>query len=89
MRILNARRLSLPPGRRGFTPIVRFDFEPVDGVSVLGCQIIRAPDGRTLVYGPPSKGGDTVIHMAPKVRAAIIEQALSAAGIDANDRAAA
>lgn len=89
MRISNARRLSMPPGARGFTPIVRFDFEPTDGVSILGCQIIRAPDGRMLVYGPPSKGGDAAIHMAPFVRGDIIELALSAVGIETHERAAA
>ncbi|UOK70258.1 hypothetical protein [Ancylobacter polymorphus] len=89
MRILNARRLSLPPGRSGFLPLCRFDLEPVDGVAISGCSIVQAPDGRRLVYGPSGNGGTQTVNFSPAVRVAVIEEALGAVGIEPHDRRAA
>lgn len=89
MRIRNVRRLSLPPGRRGFTPLCRFDFEPIEGVAIMNCSIVRAPDGRIFVYGPAGNGGTSTVNLAPGVRRLVIDEALCAIGMEQNDRCAA
>jgi len=89
MHIRNVRRLSMPPGRRGFTPLCRFDFEPVEGVAIMNCSIVRAPDGRIFVYGPAGNGGTTTVNLAPDVRRAVIDEALRAIGMEQHERAAA
>ncbi|TCK27993.1 hypothetical protein EV667_1989 [Ancylobacter aquaticus] len=89
MRIRNVRRLTMPPGRRGFTPLCRFDLEPIDGVVIMNCSLVRAPDGRIFVYGPAGNGGTTTVNLAPDVRRHVIDEALDAMGMDSDDRAAA
>lgn len=82
MRIKNARAVHQDLSPRGFTTLARFAFEPTDGVLIYDCTIVRAPDGRKLVYGPPTKNGAPILSLAPDVRTDVIMMALREVGID-------
>jgi hypothetical protein len=82
MRVRNVKRArhDLSPG--GFRTVARFAFEPTDGVLIYDCSIVRAPDGRMLVYGPSSKVGAQTISLAPEVRRELIEMMTNEVGFD-------
>jgi hypothetical protein len=77
MNIRNLRCLSAPPTARGFTALARFSVESVPGFLAYDLQLVRAPSGKLLVYGPPSRNGSPVINLAPEVRAEIASVAFS------------
>lgn len=87
MRIRNARRLEMKPTPRGFTTLAKFEFEPVAGVVIYDCILIKAPDGQYLVYGPPAKNNAPILSLEPALRRELVRMTLQ--GIDANDQAAA
>jgi hypothetical protein len=87
MRIRDARPVRTEPSPRGFNTIARFTFEPVDGVVI--CTLVRAPDGRVLIYGPPSKTSSQIMNLAPEVRRAAVSMTQDLLGIKTDDRNAA
>lgn len=68
----------------------RFTLEAFDGLSVFDFTLVRAPDGKAIVLGPPSKTNGQLVSMAPNVRQDVIKMALDALGIenDSNNKAA-
>ena len=87
MRIRDARPVRMEPTPRGFNTIARFTFEPMPGVVIFDCIIVQAPDGRTLVYGPPAKNNAPILSLAPEVRRQIISMTLDQIGIDERELA--
>lgn len=82
MRIRNARPVQQEPSPRGFHTLARFALEPIAGVLIYDCTIVRAPDGRILIYGPPAKNGAPILSLAPDVRQDVIVMTLREVGID-------
>lgn len=76
------RRLHHEVSAKGFLPLCRFSLEPANGVLVYDCTVVKAPDGKVFVYGPPSRKEGQVLSLAPDVRRLVIEMAMDAAGID-------
>lgn len=89
MRIKDARPVHTGLTPRGFRTLLRFAFEPIDGVLIYDCALVRCPDGRMLVYGPPSKTDSQILSLAPAVRRDLIELTLREVSIDGPDSAAA
>jgi hypothetical protein len=87
MRVKDARAARHEPTQRGFRTICRFNFEPADGVLIYDCTLVRAPNGRVLVYGPSSKTDGQLISLAPDVRRDLITMTLREAGIDDDEDA--
>ncbi len=73
MRVRSVTRKSHEPSPSGFRTLARFSFEPAEGVLIYDCTIVQAPDGRLLVYGPPSRGGSQIISLAPEVRRELLD----------------
>lgn len=88
MRIKNARPVHQAPSPRGFQTLARFALEPVQGVLIYDCSLVRAPDGRILLYGPPTKNGAPILSLAPEVRTEVIMLTLREVGIDEHADAA-
>jgi len=82
MRIKDARRVRQERSPQGFHTLCRFNLEATEGLLIFDCTLVRAPDGRIFVYGPPSKRDGQLVSMAPEVRRQIISMTLDAAGID-------
>lgn len=89
MRIKNVKRTrhELSPG--GFRTLLRFAFEPTDGVLIYDCSLVRAPDGRLLVYGPKSNAGSQMISLSPEVRRDILDIMADEVGFDEDNQRAA
>ena len=68
MHVRNVRRLTAPPTARGFVALAKFNAEPVPGFLAYDFQLVRAPSGKLLVYGPPTPNGSPLINLAPDVR---------------------
>lgn len=82
MRIKDARRLRMESSPRGFHTLGRFNLEAAEGLLIFDCTLVRAPDGRLLVYDPPSKKDGELLSMAPAVRRQVISMTIDALGID-------
>lgn len=82
MNIKHARPARGDLSPNGFRTLLRFALEPTDGVLIFDCTLVRAPDGRLLVYGPSSTSAREILSLAPAVRRQIIEMTLIEAGID-------
>lgn len=89
MRIKDARPVHMEPTPRGFRTIARFNLEPAEGVLIYDCIITLAPNGRTFVYGPPSKRDAPVLSLAPDARRKVISMTLDAIGFDKHEHASA
>lgn len=89
MQIRSVRRLHQEPSPQGFRTLAKFHLEATPDVTVYDCSIVRAPDGRVMVYGPVGKSTTTVLSLSPSARRAVIEMALAAVGIEQHDAAAA
>jgi len=89
MNIKHARPARGDPSPNGFRTLLRFTLEPTDGVLIFDCTLVRAPDGRFLVYGPSSTSAREVLSLAPAVRRQIIAMTLSEVGIENDEPAAA
>ena len=88
MRIKHARAVHQDTSPRGFATLARFALQPTEGVLIYDCTLVRAPDGRTLIYGPPSKNGAPILSLAPDVRNEVIMMTLHEVGIDDHANAA-
>ncbi len=82
MKIKSARRVHPHPSPGGFTPVAAFSLEPMEGVLIFDCSVVRARDGRLLVYGPPSKHGGPLVNLAPAQRAEVLKLVTDELGID-------
>lgn len=89
MRIKNVKRARHELSPSGFRTLVRFAFEPTDGVLIYDCTIVKAPDGRLLIYGPSSRAGAQTISLAPEVRRDILEMMTHEVGFDEDTSCAA
>lgn len=89
MRVVNPKRTPHATSPNGFRTLARFQLEPVEGVIIYDCTIVRAPDGRLLVYGPVSRGGSQVLSLAPETRRSIIEMMALEVEFDHDQRTAA
>lgn len=89
MRVRNVTAKRHEPSPSGFRTLAQFSFEPADGVLIYDCTAVKAPDGRILIYGPPSRGGSHVLSLAPDVRRQLIELLIDEVGFaDDSKRAA-
>lgn len=80
MRIRSARAVRQAPSPRGFNTLAKFNLEVTHDVTVYDCSLVRAPDGRVLLYGP-GRDGNT-LSVSPSTRREIIEMALAAIGME-------
>lgn len=87
MRILKARRIQHSPSARGFCTLAKFNLQITDDILLCDCTLVRAPDGRVLLYGPGA--GASSLSVSPTARHAIVEMALVALGMNPYDAAAA
>ena len=87
MRILKARRLYRDRSAKGFCPIAKFNLQATEDILVCDCTLVRAPDGRVLLYGPGT--GSNTLSVSPMARHTIVEMALEALGMNTSDAAAA
>lgn len=86
MRIRKARRVQQTPSARGFCTLGKFNLQITDDVMVCDCTVVKAPDGRVFLYGPGT--GTSTLSVSPVARHSIVEMALAALGMNANDAAA-
>lgn len=89
MRVRNvtAKRHEASPA--GFRTLAQFALEPAAGVLIYDCTAVKAPDGRILIYGPPSRGGSQILSLAPDVRRQLIELVIDEVGFDNDSKCAA
>ncbi len=88
MNIRKMRAIRQDPSPRGFRTLGKFNLEVTPDVTVYNCSLVRAPDGRHMLYGPASTAGET-LSVSPAARAGIVEMALAALGNEKHDAAAA
>jgi hypothetical protein len=86
MRIRSARRVHQTPSAKGFCTLGKFNIQVTDDVMVCDCTIVKAPDGRVLLYGPGT--GSSTLSVSPMARHHIVEMAMTALGMNANAAAA-
>jgi hypothetical protein len=86
MKIRSIRPAPQAPSPKGFCTLARFNIQITDDVMVCDCTLVRAPDGRTILYGPGRDGNS--LSCSPATRRLIVEMALAALGMK-NDSAAA
>jgi hypothetical protein len=89
MRVKNVNNKRHEPSPSGFRTLAQFSFEPAEGVLIYDCTAIKAPDGRILIYGPPSRGGSQILSLAPDVRRRLIELVIDEVGFDNDSKCAA
>ncbi|WP_158665074.1 hypothetical protein [Ensifer adhaerens] len=89
MKIKHAKPVRQEPSPGGFRTLARFAIEPAPGVLIFDCSLVRAPDGRVLFYGPPSRSGAQILSLAPEVRREIIQLTTDEVGINVEQRSAA
>jgi hypothetical protein len=87
VRDVKPARHETSPG--GFRTRARFSFEPLPGVIIFDCTMVEAPDGRMLIYGPPSRGGAQILSLAPDVRREVIALMTDEVAIDSDSKRAA
>lgn len=59
MQVLNVRRI--PSGEtQGVRQVAQFDVQLTPECRILGCRLMRAPDGSHFVYGPMGRQGRVV-----------------------------
>lgn len=82
MNVKNIKRTRHEVSPSGFRTLLRFAFEPLAGVLIYDCSLVRAPDGRLLVYGPKSQAGAQMISLAPDVRRELLDMMAHEVGFD-------
>lgn len=87
VRDVTVKRHDPSPG--GFRTLAQFSFEPATGVLIYDCTIVTAPDGRLLIYGPPSRGRSQILSLAPEVRRGLIELVIDEVGFERDSQRAA
>lgn len=85
MHLRRVRPIRQEPSPQGFRTLAKFHLEATPDITIYDCSIVRAPDGRVMVYGPVGKSTTTVLSLSPAARRAVIEMALDAVGTNVND----
>lgn len=85
MRVRDARRSRIEASPRGFRTLGRFTLEATEGVLIFDCRLVRAPDGRLLVYGPTSRTDAQVLSLSAAIREEIVMLATTALGFETNE----
>ncbi len=89
MLIKNITYLKSDASPKGFRPIARFTIVPVEGFCIYDCTLVRAPDGKHLLYGPAGSSGQPTISVEPSLRRQIIDTIIDDMGIDNDGKQAA
>ncbi|RWF62549.1 hypothetical protein [Mesorhizobium sp.] len=77
MKIENVRPCTGPASAKGFRNIGRFSLRITDDVLLYDLCLVKSPDGRLLLYPPQTAYGAPSMALAPKVRTAIIREAMT------------
>lgn len=89
MKIRSARAMRHAPSPRGFITLGKFNLQVTDEVTIFDCSLVKAPDGNVMLYGPTQVGGASTLSVSRDARAAIIDMALDAMGVDPHATSAA
>lgn len=74
MRLLHIERLQ-PDMSKDVRAVAIFDMQLSQDVRVYGLRLMRAPDGRHVVYAPSANGGRRVATFSPALAAELAELA--------------
>jgi hypothetical protein len=70
MRVTEIQRIT-PQTGKALRVLATFDLELSSDVRLFGLRLMRAPDGRLLVYAPSANGGRRTATFSPSMAAAI------------------